>query len=96
MLESLILVLSLCIDTFVTGIAYGTDRIKIPISSAFIINGVCSLFLTLSLFLGSIFKNILSNSFSITLSFSLLIILGAYKLFESFFKTYIHKISNFL
>ncbi|MGL4797227.1 MAG: hypothetical protein ACRC1Y_04290, partial [Paraclostridium sp.] len=60
MLESLILVLSLCIDTFVASIAYGTDRIKIPISSAIIINGVCTSFLALSLFLGSIFKDILS------------------------------------
>jgi tRNA(Leu) C34 or U34 (ribose-2'-O)-methylase TrmL len=32
MFESLILVLSLCIDTFVAGIAYGTDRIKIPMA----------------------------------------------------------------
>ena len=62
MFESLILVLSLCIDTFVAGIAYGTDRIKIPVSSAIIINGVCSLFLTVSLFLVAIFKNILSPS----------------------------------
>ena len=94
MFESLILVLSLCIDTFVAGIAYGTDRIKIPVSSAIIINGVCSLFLTVSLFLGSIFKNILSPSVSTLISFSLLIGLGVYKLFESFVKGCIYKISN--
>lgn len=94
MLESLILVLSLCIDTFVASIAYGTDRIKIPMSSAFIINGVCTSFLAISLFFGSIFKDILSPSVASTLSFSLLMILGIYRLFESFFKTYIHKASN--
>lgn len=94
MLESLILVLSLCIDTFVASIAYGTDRIKIPVPSALIINGVCSSFLAISLFLGSLFKDVLSPSFASNLSFSLLMILGVYRLFESFFKTYIHKVSN--
>ncbi|MGL5506578.1 MAG: sporulation membrane protein YtaF [Paraclostridium sp.] len=94
MLESLILVLSLCIDTFVASIAYGTDRIKIPISSAIIINGVCTSFLALSLFLGSIFKDILSPSIASYLSFTLLLILGVYRLFESFFKTYVYKVSN--
>lgn len=94
MFESLILVLSLCIDTFVASIAYGTDRIKIPMSSALIINLVCSSFLSISLFFGSIFKDILNPSVASTLSFSLLMILGVYRLFESFFKTSIYKISN--
>ncbi|MGL5713543.1 MAG: sporulation membrane protein YtaF [Paraclostridium sp.] len=94
MLESLLLVLSLCLDTFVASIAYGTDRIKIPISSALIINTICSLFLAISLLFGSIFKDILSPSVASILSFSLLMILGIYRLCESFFKTYIHKVSN--
>lgn len=94
MLESLILVLSLCIDTFVASIAYGTDRIKIPMSSALIINLVCSSFLAISLFFGCVLKDILNPSIASTLSFSLLMILGVYRLFESFFKTSIYKIYN--
>lgn len=93
MLQSLLLVLSLCIDTFVASIAYGTDKIKIPFSSALIINAVCSLFLAFSLFIGSIFKDFLSPGVASGLSFSLLFILGVYRLFESFSKTYIEKFS---
>lgn len=94
MLQSLLLVLSLCIDTFVASIAYGTDKIKIPFSSALIINAVCSSFLAFSLFLGSVFKDFLSPNTASIMSFSLLLILGVYRLFESIFKTYIQKFSN--
>ncbi|HSQ90005.1 sporulation membrane protein YtaF [Romboutsia sp.] len=94
MLQSLLLVFSLCIDTFVASIAYGTDKIKIPFSSALIINAVCSSFLAVSLFLGSVFKDFLSPNIASVMSFSLLLMLGVYRLFESIFKTYIQKVSN--
>ncbi|CEQ09751.1 sporulation protein YtaF [[Clostridium] sordellii] len=94
MLESLILVLALCIDTFVAGIAYGTDRIKIPLSSNIVITTVCSLFLALSLSLGSLLKEFMSPSFASILSFALLFSLGVLRLFESFFKSYIQNFSS--
>lgn len=94
MLESLILVSSLCIDTFVASIAYGTDRIKIPFASNIVINLVCSLFLAISLSLGSILKEFLSPGIASTLSFTLLFTLGILRLFESFFKTYVQNFSN--
>lgn len=93
MLQSLLLVLSLCIDTFVASIAYGSDKIKIPFTSALIINGVCSSVLGVSLFLGSSFKDTLSSNIASTMSFYLLFLLGVYRLFESFFKNYINKFS---
>lgn len=92
--ESLLLVCSLCIDTFVASIAYGTDKIKIPFCSAIIINVVCSLFLAISLFIGSVLKDFLNPSIAATISFYLLFLLGIYRLFESFFKGYIQKFSN--
>lgn len=94
MVESLLLVCSLCIDTFVASIAYGTDKIKIPFSSAIIINGTCSLFLAISLFIGYIFKDFLNPSISTSISFCLLFLLGVYRLFEAFFKRYIRKFSE--
>ncbi|MEG0181333.1 MAG: sporulation membrane protein YtaF [Paraclostridium sp.] len=94
MLESLILVSSLCIDTFVASIAYGTDRIKIPFASNIVINMVCSLFLAISLSLGSILKEFLSPEVASTLSFTLLFTLGILRLFESFFKTYVQNFST--
>ncbi|MVO71458.1 sporulation membrane protein YtaF [Paeniclostridium sordellii] len=94
MFESLILVLALCIDTFVAGIAYGTDRIKIPLSSNIVITTVCSLFLALSLSLGSLLKEFMSPRFASILSFALLFSLGILRLFESFFKSYIQNFSS--
>lgn len=94
MIESLILVSSLCIDTFVASIAYGTDRIKIPFYSNIIINLVCSLFLGISLCLGGLFKNFLRPEIASIFSFMLLFSLGFLKLFESFFKKYLRKCSN--
>lgn len=54
MVQSLILVLSLCIDTFVTSIVYSSNKIKIPVVSGLIIDTICSLFLAISLFLDTL------------------------------------------
>lgn len=91
MLESLLLVLSLCIDSFVASIAYGTSKIKIPRLSILIINIVCTLTLSFSLAIGSIFKNFLPGNVPAILGFILLMTLGIYRLFESLFKSYISK-----
>lgn len=91
MLESLVLVCSLCIDSFVASIAYGTSKIHIPKLSAIIINLICTLTLAFSLFLGSIVKSFLPDNLPSILGFSLLILLGIYRIFEYIFKSYISK-----
>lgn len=94
MLESLLLVSSLCIDSFVASIAYGASKIHIPPLSAIIINLVCTLTLAFSLLLGSIIKNFLPGRLPIILGFILLMTLGIYRLFEFIFKSYIAKRSK--
>lgn len=94
MLQSLLLVFSLCLDTFIASVAYGTDKIKIPFYSSIIINLVCSLCLGISLFLGDILNNFLSINSAHILSFIILFLLGIYRLFEVFCKNYIRKFSN--
>ena len=105
MLQSLLLVFSLCLDTFVASIAYGTDKIKIPFYSSIIINLVCSSFLGIALFLGDLLNNFIFSFFSLLfhympinvatyLSFFLLLGLGIYRVFEVFCKKYIKKFSN--
>lgn len=91
MLESLILVCSLYIDSFVASVAYGTSKIHIPKLSAIIINLVCTGTLAFALFLGSIVKNFLPSKLPSILSFSLLISLGIYRIFEYIFKSHISK-----
>ncbi len=58
MIESLLLVLAVSLDAFVASIAYGTNKIKISFVSATIINIICSSVLGVSLFLGSVIKNL--------------------------------------
>lgn len=94
MLESLLLVSSLCIDSFVASLAYGASKIRIPPLCIIIINSVCTLTLACSFFIGSIFKSFLPNNIPIILGFLLLMILGIYRLFEYIFKSYIFKCSK--
>lgn len=94
MLVSLLLVSSLCIDSFVASIAYGTSKIKIPPKSIIIINLVCTLTLACSLLIGSVFKHFLSGNLPAVLGFIILMSLGVYRLFEYFFKSYISKQSQ--
>ncbi|MDU1350449.1 sporulation membrane protein YtaF [uncultured Clostridium sp.] len=94
MLESILLVISLCMDTFVASFGYGTNKIKIPFTSVTVINLVCSGLLAISLFLGSILKNFLSESLSIGICFTILIILGVVRFLEGVIKTYLKKKST--
>ena len=91
MLEILLLVLSVCIDSLVASIAYGTNKIKIPLTSAFVISFICSLFLGASIFLGSLIKNIMPNNICNYLSFFILFFIGIYHLFGSIFKSFLQK-----
>ncbi len=94
-LEALLLVIALTADTFAASFAYGTNKIKIPMSSTLIINGICTLLLTLSLVLGNLLRPILSSDITRIISFTVLFILGISKLFDSTIKAYIRKHNKF-
>ncbi|AYF53885.1 hypothetical protein FDJ70_03340 [Clostridium botulinum] len=91
MLQSIILVTSLCIDAFVVSFGYGANKIKIPFLSTTIINLVCSTVLAISLFAGSIVSKFLPESLTVAICFGILFILGCARLFESIFKTHLRK-----
>lgn len=91
MIETLLLVLALSLDAFVASIAYGTSKIKIPLSSVTIMSIICSSFLAISLFLGSVVKNFIPDKVTCITSFVILLVLGVYYLFESLIKTYLRK-----
>ena len=91
MLESLLLVLSLCIDALVASFAYGTNKIKIPFISGVIISIISTVFLAIALGLGSWFKNFLPLGITCFLSFAVLLILGISRLFEGILKNFLNK-----
>ena len=91
MLESLFLVLSISMDAFFTGFAYGANKIKIPLLSGIIMTVISTLFLTLSLSLGTLIKNVLSSEIAPYLCFTLLFALGLIKLFEGVTRNFLDK-----
>ncbi|HZJ57716.1 MAG TPA: sporulation membrane protein YtaF [Clostridia bacterium] len=86
MLGSILLVLALSLDAFAASIAYGTNKIRIPLGSILVINFVCSLSLGISLLIGSAVKMIVPGNILIVISFLMLMVLGVYYLFEGIIK----------
>lgn len=81
--SSLFLVLSLSADTFVSGLAYGSEKIHIPPLSMAAASSVCTAVLGLSVMFGSAVSMVIAPNFSSLISFALLLLLGLAKLFES-------------
>lgn len=91
MLESALLVLSLCIDALVASFAYGTNKIKIPFISGIIITVISTLFLMLSITLGTLVKNFIPESLTSYICFGILFALGFSRLFEGLLKGFLNK-----
>lgn len=93
-IEALLLVMALSIDTFISSLAYGTNKIKIPFSSAMIINIICSVFLAISILLGEFFEPYVSNHLIKFISFLLLFSLGIIKLFNKKIKKFFNHLKQ--
>ena len=78
MLESLFIVVAICIDSLAIGIAYGMKKIKIPIKSLLMINVVCTGVLSVAMFLGNIVKKVLPGNIPSIISFLILLFIGMY------------------
>ena len=91
MLESILLVLSLCVDACVASFAYGTNKIKIPVKSSLILTGISTLFLMLSAAIGLFIQVIIPAHVSHIICFIILFFLGFMRLFEGLLKSYLNK-----
>lgn len=87
-LSLLLLVVALSVDSFAAALAYGAEKIKIPLPSLMMISFICSLTLGLSLWLGNLLSPLLSNLAVHWLSFSILLILALFNLFSSAVKDF--------
>ena len=84
--NAVLLVGALSIDAFVASFAYATSKIKIPFKSALIINVVSTTILGIALFFGSIVSRFIPSIFTISICFTMLLMLGLAKLFDSTLK----------
>jgi putative sporulation protein YtaF len=92
--EIFLLVLALSADAFVTSLAYGTNKIKIPFASVIVINLICTGVLALSILAGSFLSPYFPVNLAKMMSFIILFFLGAEKIFDSAIRTFIRKHSS--
>lgn len=90
----LLLIIALSADSFAAGFSYGADRVKIPLTSAAVIAFLSDFLLLLSLLLGNLFKSFLPESFTVVLSFSILFLLGFFKIFDCSLKKKIKEVNT--
>ncbi len=91
MLDTLLLVTAVCLDSFIVSMAYGTNEIKVPKQSVFIIVFFGTFFLTLSLYVAGFLQHFLSKEFCSFLSFMILLLIGIISFFQSRVKLYLQK-----
>lgn len=89
--ESLLLVLALSIDSFVASFAYGTNHIRIPLSSTVVISTVCSAILGISLLAGVLIRPFVPGELVRAVCFGILLALGLVKVFDSSLKAAIRR-----
>ena len=92
--EAALLASSLSLDAFTAGLAYGTNKTKIPFGSAQIINLICSAITGLSLFAGAALRPYLPQGLTLAIAFTVLFIIGLSKLLDSITKSIIRKHSR--
>jgi len=85
---------SISLDAFAAAFAYGCKKIKIPLSSALIINLICTAVIGLSFIVGWALYDFIPGWFAAFLSFIILFALGIVKLLDSITKTIIRRHSD--
>lgn len=97
----IILVLALCLDTFVASAAYGTNRIYLSHKQIAAFNGICCICLGISLLFGTFLDSQIPETFTKHICFFSLFFLGCLRLFDSSIRGYlrhhkaIHKNASF-
>lgn len=90
-IESVIFVTALSTDAFIASLAYGSNKIKIPMVSAYVISFLCTVVLGVSLLLGTFLKPYIPSVILHLVSFGILFILGVIKLLDNIIKSIIDK-----
>lgn len=90
-LEALLITSAVSIDALVASFSYGINKIKIPFKSAVVISAICTIFLTVSFYVGKALSNVISEEVTLIVSCCILVFIGILKLFDSFIKQQIKK-----
>ena len=91
MLESLLLVCAISVDSFVSSFAYGSNKIKISVLPALILDLVSTLFLAVSLFAATFIKQYIPGSVCTAIGFITLFSIGIFNFFQGTVKAYLKR-----
>lgn len=94
MVDSLILVIALSIDSFLAALAYGTKRIRIPITSAVLVSVIGTVFLGLSLFAATLLQQFIPQQFCLIVSFIMFLLMGLSCIFQGIIKKILKEHDN--
>lgn len=81
-IEILLLVTAVSVDSFAVSLSYGINRVKIPFSSLLILSVISSGTLACSLLAGNLLVGLIPSWFTRTAGFAVLFALGLVKLFD--------------
>ncbi|HJA91809.1 MAG TPA: manganese efflux pump [Candidatus Eisenbergiella merdipullorum] len=90
MLQAFLFCLALCTDTFMAGIAYGADGIRIGWKKMGLMNAIGSACLGAALCLGTLIRGLVPDAAVRSVAFVSLLFLGCVRLFDSLIKNYIN------
>lgn len=91
MLPSLLLVIALSIDSLLASLAYGAEKIHIPIRSATLIAGIGVLFLGISLYTASFIQMYIPSYVCKWISFTIFFMVGISSIFQGTIKQFLRK-----
>jgi len=94
-LQAAAIAISVSIDAFAASFAYGSQKIKVPILSALIINSLCTIIIAMSFLIGSALLGLIPYWLTTGLAFLILFLIGITKLFDSITKSFIRKHTQF-
>lgn len=89
--EAVVLALALSMDAFFASFSYGSNRIRIPLRSVFVVNAVSATLLGTALLIGSVVRQYVPHWLTVMICFLILFILGMVKLLDSITKSIIRK-----
>ena len=90
-IEAAVLASSLSIDAFTAGFAYGSKKIRIPMSSVQIITLISCATLGVAMFFGQLLKPYLPGGLAVGIAFAVLFTIGLVKLMDGIVKNIIRK-----
>ncbi len=94
MLREIILSVIVSIDIFLAAATYGCSKIRIPITSAMIINAVGAFFLWISLLFSSIIGELIPEKLFSLLGFLILLTIGITTVFKSLIRNLVRRLEK--